>query len=374
MIPPAGAPALSPIPTGYHRPTSLILHERPPKLVYLDLNHWVEFSKAMAGHPGGEPYREALDACLDAVERRTALFPLADATYMEVSRIASYRQRRDLADVMQALSRFVVITSRSLIADHEVEALLDRVVGPRPEPIAQVAYLDWGVARAFGRMGGWRMRDKETGEDVTDWVRSTHPLGHEGFDAVLADAELRLNRQIIEGPSSPEDEADLKRRGYSPYTAYEHAKRRAQQEIEQAQRLAAEPEWRRGRIRDVIAANEVVVELLDKFTRGLVARGRTSKEVFADAAAAREAFAEMPSYDVSVTMKTAYHRDPHHRWTPNDVMDIDALGSTLPYCDVVVTDKAAATHATRTGLANRLGVTVLSRVEDLIGSLPVKRR
>ncbi|MGH2716683.1 MAG: hypothetical protein ACRDM7_22915 [Thermoleophilaceae bacterium] len=347
-----------------------MLQERPPKLVYLDLNHWVEFSKAMAGHPGGEPFRPALDACIDALGRHAALFPLSDAIYMEVSRMASFRQRRDLADVMQALSRFVVITSRSLIADHEVEALLDRVVGPRPDPkVAPLAYLAWGVARAFGKMGGWRVRNKDTGEDMTDWARSAHPRGSEWWDATLADAEVRLNRQVIEGPSNAEDEADLKRHGYNPFVAYEHATRRAQQEIAQAARLAAEPEWRRGRIRDVIATHEVIVELLDKFTRGLIARGKGSESVFADDAAAREGFVQMPSFDVAVTMKAAYHRDPNHRWTPNDVFDIDALGSTLPYCDIVVTDKAAASHARRTGLADRCGATVLSRVEDLLGLL-----
>lgn len=47
----------------------------------------------------------------------------------------------------------------------------------------------------------------------------------------------------------------------------------------------------------------------------------------------------------------------------------DALGSTLPYCDVVVTDKAAAGHAIQTGLAGRLGTTITSRLQDLIALL-----
>ncbi len=233
----------------------------------------MELSKAHAGHPGGGPFRDALAACVDAVDHGAAVFPLADATYMELSRIVSHRQRRDLADVMEMVSRYMVITSRAIIADHEVEAMLDRVVGPRPVPINDVAYLDWGIARAFGKVGGFRMRNAETSDDVTDHVRSIHPIGAGAFDAVLADAELRLNRQVIEGPSGPEDEADLRRRGYNPYAAHEVAKRRARQEAEQAERLAAEPEWKRGRIRDVIAAHEVLVELMAKFERGLVARG-----------------------------------------------------------------------------------------------------
>ena len=73
----------------------------------------------------------------------------------------------------------------------------------------------------------------------------------------------------------------------------------------------------------------------------------------------------MPSFDVAVTLKTEYHRDPNHAWKPNDIPDIDALGSTLPYCEIVVTDKAIASHAVRTGLAERLGTVVLSRTAEI---------
>ena len=44
----------------------------------------------------------------------------------------------------------------------------------------------------------------------------------------------------------------------------------------------------------------------------------------------RRAFDSMPSFDVSVSMKTAYHKDPSHRWNPNGIHDIDALASNLP--------------------------------------------
>jgi hypothetical protein len=55
-----------------------------------------------------------------------------------------------------------------------------------------------------------------------------------------------------------------------------------------------------------------------------------------------------------------------HRWTPNDIHDVDAMGSTLPYCDIVVTDKAVASHAKRTKLTERLDTIVLWRLSDLL--------
>ena len=305
---------------------TLVLPPRPPKLVYLDMNHWVALAKALAGHADGAAHRTALEECIAAVDRRAVLFPLADAIYYEISRIASHRQRHDLAEVMRRVSGYVVITSRSIIADHEVEAVLDRLVGPSTEPINRMAYLDWGVARAFGIVGGFRVVDTETGEDVTHRVRAGHPLGPEGFDAVLRDGELKLNRKSLEGPASMDEEDELRQNGWDPYVAHQVAAQRAQQEIEQAARLAAEPQWRRGRIRDVIAAREILIELMDKLTRGLIARQADRAVVFRDDEAIRLAFAEMPSFDVAVTLKASYHRDGARRWTPNDINDIDAMG------------------------------------------------
>jgi len=68
----------------------------------------------------------------------------------------------------------------------------------------------------------------------------------------------------------------------------------------------------------------------------------------------------MPSFDVAVTIKTSLHRDSNHRWTTNDIHDIDAMGSTIPYCDIVVTDKSMASHVQRSGLGERLDTVVLS--------------
>ena len=77
----------------------------------------------------------------------------------------------------------------------------------------------------------------------------------------------------------------------------------------------------------------------------------------------------MPTFDVAVTLKTSYHQNPNHPWTRNDMFDIDVLSTVLPYCDVVVTDKAMRSHVDRTGLANRLDIDVLSNLDDLVEML-----
>lgn len=116
---------------------------------------------------------------------------------------------------------------------------------------------------------------------------------------------------------------------------------------------------------DVVAAREVLIEINEALARGLSERGETLENVFSGPERTRAALESMPSFDVAVTLKTAYHRDPMHRWTPNDIHDIDALGSTLPYCDVVVTDKAVASNVVRSKLTDRLGTGALWRLSDL---------
>jgi hypothetical protein len=130
----------------YIWPATLHLSPRPPKLVYLDLLHWVSLAKANCGHPQGVDYQDVLQACSAAVATGKALFPISDSIYMEIAKIGQYRQRRDLREVIELVSRYSVVTSRVVIAQHEVEALLDKFVGPSPEPINAMSYLDWGVA------------------------------------------------------------------------------------------------------------------------------------------------------------------------------------------------------------------------------------
>ena len=236
-------------------PQTLRLPPRPHKLVYLDLNHWIALAKAMAGHSDGEASTEVLTGCLNASERGEAVFPISDSIYFEISKIGLHRQRCDLLAVIEAMSRFMVVTSRSVVSAHEIEALLDRVAGPNPKPIKSMNYLDYGVARALGMVGGFKVRSS-SGEDLTMAVRDAHPEGPAAFDRILGEAELELNRRVIAGPA-PGEEARLRKLGWNPTGGFEVAERRAAQEIEQVRRFDQDPRWRRGRIRDVVAAREI---------------------------------------------------------------------------------------------------------------------
>ena len=134
-----------------------------------------------------------------------------------------------------------------MIATHEIEAALDDMVGPSSRPINTMNYLDWGVARAFGMVGGFKVFD-EHDNDITAQARAEFAGGPEAFDAFFHDAELQLVRNALAGPT-PAEEPELHALGWRLGDDGGIGAKRAQQEIEQAERFNSDPHWRRGRIR-----------------------------------------------------------------------------------------------------------------------------
>ena len=70
-----------------------------------------------------------------------------------------------------------------------------------------------------------------------------------------------------------------------------------------------------------------------------------------------------------MTLKTSLHRDPNHKWTNNDNYDIRALALAIPYCDVVVTDRAMWSHVTHHKLPERYDTAVISRLAELLNHM-----
>ena len=348
----------------YIWPRTLRRPVSPPKLVYLDLNHWIALAKILAGHNVGTSDRALLDLCLRAVEENIAIFPISLNIYIEILKIQNYQRRCDLRKAIELLSRYIVVTSRFVVAMHEIEALLDHIVGPNSKPINTMNYLDWGVFRAMGMDGSMRVKSAD-GRDVTEEVRHSFTHGPQAFDQIVSEAILKLNRQVIDGPS-PEEDSEFREQGYNPIKVLDLYEWEATDEVEWDRLLNDQPKWRRGRLRDAVSAREVLIQINTILKRGCDERGVDSlQSLFPSVADTRKAFDSMPSFDASVTLRTSLHKNARHRWTPNDVHDIHALSLTLPYCDIVITDRAMASHAVQTGLAGRLNTIVLSHLSDL---------
>jgi hypothetical protein len=336
------------------------------KLVYLDLNHWIALAKAATGHPAGSRHKESLEALRSARSSGRILLPLSGTHYMEMYAIRDPRQRADLAAVMEELSGFAALLCRSVLIRLELEATLDALAGPRADPYLPVLLIGRGVGHAFGMRGGLRIRSPEG--DVTEKTRLEWSGGPKEFDRWLAAAELTLERALLAGPSDA-DVPELERDGWDPTAARCEQERRAEQEREQALRLDATPRWRRGRLRDVVSARYVAIELMDMLNDGLQARGVVLDDVSTDLSAARGIVDAMPSGDVCLTLTTAAHRNRERPWSANDISDIDALSIAVPYCDLVATERHACHVLNATGVVERLGTTVVATLDELLSAL-----
>ncbi|MCA1708621.1 MAG: hypothetical protein LC808_37205 [Actinobacteria bacterium] len=341
---------------------------RPPperRLVYLDFNHWIYLAKAAVGITHGKAYEPALGRCRAARADDRAIFPLSAAHYMEMAGIRDPAQRRDVAGVMAELSDFQAMVNRTVVARLELDTVLTHYVSPPRTPLSDVELLGIGSGPAFGMVGGLRIVDAR-GNDITEQIRQEH--GTE-FDATMADITRRFERQVLEGPEDSEVPA-LRAQGWDPTVARRIAQQRANQETDLQAQLASSAEFSRGeRLRDVILAREVWLELREFLDEALALRGRTLAEVIGDEQGkvpARALVRAMPSSEVAAVLKTEDHRNKDKRWQPNDIFDVDALALAVPYCDVVVTERHRC-HVLRTArVTTQMNTVVLSSLSDLV--------
>ncbi|MEU2713897.1 hypothetical protein [Streptomyces sp. NPDC007205] len=345
----------------YAWPDHLVRPQTGQRLVYLDLNHWISLAKAATGHPTGAQYAPALAAVRGAVASGGYVFPLSLTHYMEMVGIQDPRQRGDIADVMEEVSGFSTLLSRTAIMRLEIEAALDRVFATTSPHVADVNLLGHGIGHAMGQRGGLYIRS-ESG-DVTQEARAKWPGGPAAFDAFLASARRQLERGVLRGPTDAEV-PDLQARGWDPTAARAIAEQRAESERQQAKRLDQNPEWR-NRLRDIVQARYLTLEVINFLNQALIGRARDINDVFTDKESGR-AFTEcMPSADVHVALVEAAHRNRDKSWEPNDIFDVDALSIAVPYCDLVVTERHAC-HVIRTArLPQGMQTEVVPRLSDL---------
>ncbi|MEV7061164.1 hypothetical protein AB0N95_37710 [Streptomyces microflavus] len=348
-------------PPMYAWPGHLVRPRTGQRLVYLDLNHWISLAKAATGHRDGDAYQPALTAVRAAASSGLYLFPLSLTHYMEMAGIRDPRQRADIGDVMEKISGFTTLLSRTHIMRLEVEAALDRALDITSPHLADIDLLGHGIGHAMGMRGGLSIRSASG--DVTDEARAASPDGPVAFDLMLANAREQLERSMLRGPTDAEV-PDLKANGWDPTAARRSAENRAESERQLAKRLDDHPKYW-NRLRDVVQARYMSLEVIDMLTQALLDRGKELAEVVTGRESIR-AFADcMPSAEIHTTLTTAAHRNREKSWESNDIFDIDALSIAVPYCDIVVTERYASHVLHAAHLPGWMQTEVVTRLKDL---------
>lgn len=337
-------------------PDALILPERPPRLLYLDLNHWIGLSKAAMGRPDGARYDNLLTALDEATGNRRVRIVLSSALYWEINKNEDPRQRRALADIIDRLTDFEYLCGLFDLMRLELSSVLDRLTHTRAGGWATVNLVNKSVLSAFGMKGGLNVYD-HSGVDVT--VSATAG----GLD--LPAMERQAERWFLEGPAAF-DMDDIRRRGYRPEIPDQAVANNTV--IEQTLSDNLEPRWRRGRLRDVLLGRDMYHEVMVPLLAECLDRELDIGGLLSDRERARELVLAMPTRCIVVEMKTEYHRNAHKRWKVNDLHDIDALANSVPYCDIVFADAAARDCLLRAHLDERMR-TLLPRTPDELANI-----
>lgn len=81
-------------------------------------------------------------------------------------------------------------------------------------------------------------------------------------------------------------------------------------------------------------------------------------------------FDRLPSLRVAVDLKLAVHRNNQRGWEQNDLYDTDAMSVAVPYCAVVVADKAVVDALRRVKTEAHHGTLITRKLEELAELLP----
>jgi hypothetical protein len=339
-----------------------VMRPRIP-LVYLDLNTIIYIARALSGDATApEGYAELYTAALRAKFERRAMFPLSGEHLWEISKITDPNQRGDLADILETLSDYNYLLGRTVIAKLELEAGMAKIMG---EDISanSVALVRPTFGQAFGWIGGMRIRNS-VGGDGSDAIRAQ--MTDADFDRLMARINYEMERRMLRGPSDEDLEVLRADPNFQPGVAIESQRQRVQWELDTERVLQEHPRWRRGRLRDLIGAREIVHEWLEMFTRMRIDRmGEGLPDFDPSNDAMRSFMGSMPHTQVAISVKTRYHKNPLHKWTVNDIVDIDAVSVAYAYCEAVFPDKAVRAALQSSKELRTLGTFVPRRPQEL---------
>jgi hypothetical protein len=187
---------------------------RPPSLVYLDMNHYINLAKVRIG-TAPQGYPELLEACRVTRADGRALFPLSSTHCIEISNIGSYQQREDVVAVMEELSDFNYLLGRPQIMRLEVEAAIDAMLGTA-DSVAEgegIPLIGQSAFWAFGMRGGLIIEGEE-GQEAEQRLR--YRLGDQRFEQMMAHFNREAERVLLNGPDE-DQKTELRHEGaYAP--------------------------------------------------------------------------------------------------------------------------------------------------------------
>lgn len=115
----------------------------------------------------------------------------------------------------------------------------------------------------------------------------------------------------------------------------------------------------------MVTARELLIEFQRMAPLAFQQRGITLERILTSPQAGVAFMRSMPTTDVAIALKAAWHRNRDKPWSSNDIYDIDAMALAVPYCDIVVTEKACHHALVSAGMDRRMNTVLLRELTGL---------
>ena len=346
--------------------SSTNLHTNRPS-VYLDQWVWSRLAAAADGRPNGPNDVEVLTEVKSASAAGVA-FPLSATHYIETTGVNEVVQRIALSGIMSEVTHMRTLKSRHLLLLDQFFNAMENLLG-RQNSASSLDPLGVGVYWAF------------SGEARKLSMKIPRELEPSGLPPLSPELLCRMTQwaetQFLCGPRDEDVERLRTEYGYRPESTQESGAMRLESE-ELYKGSLGDDAVSRKELRLRIQARELIHEHVDLLDELLESFGLTFNEAFGGdpelPGSARPKLVgfldSIPSMRISVDMKFELFRDSGRTWKVNDLRDIDALSLAIPYCHLVVADKAAVQSVRNSKADLRCDTKVTRHIEELIDILP----
>lgn len=301
--------------------------------LYLDTNKWIDLARADLGKPSAEHFQ----AALARIRKDDVEVVMSGPNAFEIIKNRDPERRARMASIMTAISRGVFLRPFLGFFHREVESRIRESLGWRPLDL-RAEVVGAGLSAALGA-----------------------ELRIEGLppDATSAQAET------LSALSSPESTAEAIVRSHNPAL---EARLAANELVGVGKMNETLRKAREARASKKTLLEHNLAWLFQKVFEPLfldtVARLRINTRELRNWSGPHPLSVEYllshRSADAWVTLLVERDSDPNRAVHPNDIRDLEAMSMAVAYCDIVVVERYFGGLMTRSGLAQRLGCTVLT--------------
>lgn len=316
------------------------------EVIYLDQNHWISMARAKVGK-GSEGAQDLYRKCLHAVAKGRAIFPLSLSHILETSKRNDAESRRNLASAQAVLSRGYVYCSRTARIEIEVRDLLCDSFGLEASP--RVPH--WAIVPGF-----WQ---------------AFAPL-----DSLVAPQQGNAFLEALCSRGSPAE-------AYLDFmTGQDDGERRHAHAMlsKLADKAVSDIEERRTRLQGIPVELRVRVmsailfqEHQELFQRVLsdLNKGITDLAALGDCAVT-SLVTKTPTLSIEAEL-SARREAESGKISPNDLFDMQAMYTSVPYSTHVIAEKASISRARQAGLERKYQVNLSSSLDTLLNCGSISR-